>query len=473
MEDGIDVNTGQIANRILATFKRQAARNSAERVYTLDEIREVEDTLKRQAARNSAEQQGLRDFQAALKTATRRVVVTPLLVVACVAVFGAMVVRGVSPAEPSIEALLDWGGNFGPYVAVDHEYWRLFTSMFLHIGLLHLFFNMWCLLAAGPMIERFFGNLGFAAVYVASGLGGALASVAVHPLLVSAGASGAIFGIFGALVGFLVAQHQSIPTALLKPLRASATSFIAYNIVFGLMSARVDNAAHLGGLATGLVCGLLLHRRLPIIPGRRGVVRRILATAGLSIGLVLAVRTIADTVAAKPNVRSASHETNRASQSFNQLADAVRQPLQNYEHAGQQMNQLLDRLKRFNSSRPDDPALIDRLVRQLESDLETLRRTPQSDQELHAILDAAIATDRELRDALKGLRAYLDHPDPRLFGGPEGISRKIDQSNRAFKQIVTLRGKYIKAHGLVLLDEPAKDNRLPGQTPERSPRRRR
>ena len=143
---------------------------------------------------------------------------TPLLVVACVAVFAAMVVRGVSPTEPSIEALLDWGGNFGPYVAVDHEYWRLFTSMFLHVGFLHLLFNMWCLLAAGPMVERFFGNLGFAVIYVISGIGGALASTAFHPLLVSAGASGAIFGIFGALFGFLAVQHQTVPAALLKPL---------------------------------------------------------------------------------------------------------------------------------------------------------------------------------------------------------------------------------------------------------------
>ena len=147
-----------------------------------------------------------------------------MLAAVCVLVFLAMTLSGVSPLEPSIEALLDWGANFGPFVAVDHEYWRLFTSMFLHVGLLHLAFNMWCLLAAGPMIERFFGNLAFAVVYVISGLGGSLASTAVHPLLVSAGASGAIFGIFGALCGFLVAQHRTIPAALLKPLRSSASA---------------------------------------------------------------------------------------------------------------------------------------------------------------------------------------------------------------------------------------------------------
>jgi|SRR5271157_554892 len=289
----------------------------------------------------------------------------------------------LSPAaRPSIEALLDWGGNFGPYVAVDHEYWRLFASMFLHVGLLHLLFNMWCLLAAGPMIERFFDNLGFAVIYVISGIGGALASTAFHPLQVSAGASGAIFGIFGELFGFLAVQHRTVPAALLKPLRASADSFVAFNIVFGLMSPQIDNAAHLGGLATGFVCGLLLHRRLPIVPGRRGIARRELATAGLSIGLVLVAFAVADAVAVRPQIRSASHETDRASQSYNQLVALIRQPLANWDRVGKEMNRLLERLENSSSPPADDRAVVLGLIKQLESDLETLRQAPRFDQEL-------------------------------------------------------------------------------------------
>jgi rhomboid protease GluP len=430
-----------------------------------DQARGMLPVLKRHSGRILAEQEGLHDFHSALRTATRRAVVTPLLVAACVAVYAAMVVQGVSPTEPSIEALLNWGGDFGPYVAVDHEYWRLFTSMFLHVGFLHLLFNMWCLLAAGPMIERFFGNPGFAVIYVLSGIGGALASTAFHPLLVSAGASGAIFGLFGALLGFLVAQHQSVPAALLKPLRASAGSFVAFNIVFGLMSPRIDNAAHLGGLATGFLCGLLLHRRLPIVPGRRGITRRVLAAAGLSIGLVLAARTVADAVAARPQVRLASHETDRASQSYNQLVALIRQPLVNQDRVSGEMNRLLDRLEHSRSPRPDDPAVVDGLVKQLDSDLETLRRAPPLDPELRGILGKLIEAEGELRDALKGIKVVLDHPDAQVVRGPESISGKIEGSNRAFDQFSRLNDQYLKSHGLEVLNVPAKDNRLPGPAP--------
>ena len=281
-------------------------------------------------------------------------------------------------------------------MAVDHEYWRLFTSMFLHIGFLHLFFNMWCLLAAGPMIERFFGNLGFAAVYVVSGLGGSLASLAVHPLLVCAGASGAIFGIFGALFGFLAAQHRSVPAPLLKPLRASAGSFIVYNIVFGMMDPRVDNAAHLGGLATGFVSGLLLYRRLPITPNRRGIVRRVAATAGLLIGLVLASRTITVGIAARDVVRQASHGTSRAIESYNQLIASIRKPLESHNRVSSEMNELLARLEKTDSFRPDDGPLLDRLIDQVRSDLDVLQKVPRADPELLPMLDAFVASEREL-----------------------------------------------------------------------------
>jgi rhomboid protease GluP len=446
-----------------------------------DQARWMLPTLKQHSGRIFAEQEGLHDFHSALRTATRRAIVTPLLVVACVAVFAAMVVRGVSPTEPSIEALLDWGGNFGPYVAVDHEYWRLFTSMFLHVGFLHLLFNMWCLLAAGPMVERFFGNLGFAVIYVISGIGGALASTAFHPLLVSAGASGAIFGIFGALFGFLAVQHQTVPAALLKPLRASAGSFVAFNIVFGLMSPQIDNAAHLGGLATGFLCGLLLYRRLPIIPGQRGIARRVLATAGLSIGLVLAAFTVADAVAVRPQIRAASHETYRASQSYNQLATLIQKPLEDWDRVSIDMNRLLDRLGNSGSPLPDDPAVVLGLIKQLESDLETLRQAPPLDLELRAILGELIAAEADLRDALNGIKGELiaaeadlrdalngnksavDHPDAPPADGPGSIAGKIEESGRAIERFSMLSEKYLKSHGLTLLNEPPKDNRLPGQ----------
>jgi rhomboid protease GluP len=432
---------------------------------------EILPALKRQAEQVLVEQQGLVDFQSALKTATRRAVVTPFLVLACVAVFAVMVFQGVSPVVPRIEDLLSWGANFGPYVAVDHEYWRLFTSMFLHIGFMHLLFNMWCLVAAGPMIERFFGNLGFAVIYLLSGLGGAVASMAVHPMLVGAGASGAIFGIFGALVGFLVVQHQVIPTTLLKPLRASATSFIAYNIFFGLTSSRIDNAAHLGGLATGFLCGLLLYRRLPIIPGRQGIGRRVLATAGLTLGLIVASRAIVGSIAADQQTRSASYESDRLATSYNELIAKLEKPTKSFDRISQEMNQLLERLRKTDQTSPGDAALVNRLVEQASADIDSVRGLPVHEPELQRIRDAFLGCERELRDALKLLHKLVAANLADASVGPESFQAKLEASNHAASAFVVLRDKFPKDHGLVA--EASNHNRLPSPSSPRQPRNQR
>ena len=197
--------------------------------------------------------------------------VTPAILLACVAVFAAMVARGASVMKPGGEMMLEWGADFGPAVIFDHEGWRLFTSMFLHFGLIHLLANMFCLATAGPLVERFFGHVGFAALYLLSGLGGSIASLCIHPMAISAGASGAIFGVFGALLGFLAIRHREVPTAMLKPMRGGALAFVGYNTIFGLGVPGIDMAAHLGGLVTGFVCGLMLTAvtRAPVAPGRR------------------------------------------------------------------------------------------------------------------------------------------------------------------------------------------------------------
>ncbi|MFO0892124.1 MAG: rhomboid family intramembrane serine protease [Isosphaeraceae bacterium] len=394
-------------------------------------------------------QRGMMDFQSALNASTRRVLVTPALVAACVAVFAAMVAGGVSPVEPTTQHLVDWGANFGPYVAVDREYWRLFTSMFLHIGAIHLAFNMWCLAVAGPMVERFFGNLGFAAVYLLSGLGGAVASLAVHPFVVSAGASGAIFGIFGALLGFLLARHQSIPARMLRPLRASAFSFVGYNILLGLTSPQIDNAAHLGGLATGFACGLLLSRRLPVVPGQGGILRRLAATAGLAVALGLFTRHLTDHLATDRQVRSASRESNRLAESYNALVRATAEPGRRYEHVRGELNRLLERLQSTGVPKPGDAALVGRLSQEVSSAIDALRAVTVGDPELRRILDADLACQRAMRETLGELRKLLTRsagdPEP----DPEPFQKSLDAANRAADDFVALRNKFPKDHGLV------------------------
>ena len=169
-------------------------------------------------------------FAASLRELTPRVFVTYGLVAINAVVFVWMLVSGVSPLDPEATVLVEWGANFAPLTTAG-EWWRLLTATFLHIGVIHILFNMWVLLSAGPFAERLWGNGGFALLYVVSGLAGSLASTAWNPYLVSAGASGAIFGVFGGLLATLLLRQGAIPKESLAELRNSTLGFVGYNVV--------------------------------------------------------------------------------------------------------------------------------------------------------------------------------------------------------------------------------------------------
>jgi rhomboid protease GluP len=223
------------------------------------------------------------EFAARLRAITPRVLITPALLGLNVLVFLVMVMKGVHPLEPTTDSLMRWGANFGPKTITDGEWWRLITSMFLHIGVIHIAFNMFVLWQAGGFIERLLGNAGFLIIYMVSGLGGALLSVAWHPYVVSAGASGAIFGLYGALLGYLVLRRDSIPAEVLSPLMKSALIFLGYNLVYGLAQTGTDVADHIGGLATGFVCGLIVAVPLTVEPPPRRAIRNAAVLLGAGV----------------------------------------------------------------------------------------------------------------------------------------------------------------------------------------------
>jgi tetratricopeptide (TPR) repeat protein len=140
---------------------------------------------------------------------------------------------------------------------------------------------MWCLWDLGAMCESLYGHATFAAVYVVSGIGASLASVWWRPGGVSAGASGAIFGIVGALIASHYLGEFSAPLVLVRSRLRSVLVFAAYALLFGAFSGRTDNAAHIGGLVTGVVFGALIARLAP----EREPLRR--AAVVLSMGLVV------------------------------------------------------------------------------------------------------------------------------------------------------------------------------------------
>jgi rhomboid protease GluP len=176
------------------------------------------------------------------------------------AVYVAMVMRGVSPTMPTVLDLVHWGANFGGYVLAG-QWWRLLTAAFVHVGILHLATNMWCLWNLGLLGEPLLGPAGIIAVYGLTGIAGNLLSTAVHPQIVGAGASGAVFGLAGVLILLLKAKLLPVAPEEVRRLRKSVIYFALLNFVIGgttlflRTSIQIDNMAHLGGFLCGLALG--------------------------------------------------------------------------------------------------------------------------------------------------------------------------------------------------------------------------
>lgn len=208
---------------------------------------------------------------------TPRVLVTPALVAVNAAVFVMMLISGVDIMSPTIEQLLEWGANYAPLIS-GGETWRLLASNYIHIGIIHVAFNMAVLWQAGQLVERMLGNAGFLIVYTVSGLLGSMASVMWNPDVVSAGASGAVFGVYGFLIAHLTLNRGRIPVGVVSSIRNSALAFLAFNVMFSLSVDGIDMAAHIGGLLGGAACGALLH--LPGLWARRPMGDGLVALAG-------------------------------------------------------------------------------------------------------------------------------------------------------------------------------------------------
>jgi membrane associated rhomboid family serine protease len=228
------------------------------------------------------------EFEQSLIAQSPKTPVTYGLLILCVCVyvttaFGTDHVFGLDG-----RSLISVGSNFGPYTT-DGDWWRLLTSMFLHVGVIHLAFNMWALASFGPVVERLYGSASYALLYLVAGIAGSLASVSWSPAINSVGASGAIFGLLGALIATQIRSDGSIPVSALRPLRNSSLIFTGCALSAGLLSGEVDNAAHLGGVATGFILGLVLSRPITGLRLSTGDVGRRLGLAAVAGILVLGI----------------------------------------------------------------------------------------------------------------------------------------------------------------------------------------
>lgn len=181
----------------------------------------------------------------------RRTPITTLLLVLIAVGFGLQVFLG--------DALTSAGANYGPAVFQAGQWWRLVTSMFLHGGIVHLALNGWGFFQLGALFETWLGSIRLLLVYFASGIAGSLAS-AYFSEVPSVGASGAIFGVLGALIAFLLRRHQLL-TPQAKSLLFQLVGWAVINVFFGFSTPGIDNAAHLGGCAAGFLLGLGLREQ--------------------------------------------------------------------------------------------------------------------------------------------------------------------------------------------------------------------
>ena len=249
------------------------------------------------------------DFADALFARMPTAWLTRALVAANVLVFCGLAWQAEALWRVSGALLADWGGNYAVQTR-GGEPWRLVSALFLHGGVAHVALNMLALYQAGQLAERLFGRGVFALLYLACGVVASVASVWWRPSGLSVGASGAVFGVFGALLSYVLVCRASLPMSLYSRLRKSLFGFIAYSLLIGFALPGIDNAAHLGGLCCGLLLGAAMARPLGApLAGPR-------VAAGLGLALVAAVALWSATPPATP-------PQGRAGDDFQRLAARV------------------------------------------------------------------------------------------------------------------------------------------------------
>jgi len=196
---------------------------------------------------------------------------TYILLAINIAVFGWMVLHGVSPKDPTTNQLVHYGAT-NAYLVLSGQWWRLLTATFVHVGLLHIATNMWCLWNLGLLVEPLLGPAGLIVVYLVTGIAGNLLSLFSNVIFrdgvsVGAVASGAVFGIAGILIVLLSNKKLPIPAFELNRLRRSVIQFAVLNLIIGIGAnftsiVRIDNKAHIGGFLSGLALGVPLLPRM-------------------------------------------------------------------------------------------------------------------------------------------------------------------------------------------------------------------
>jgi rhomboid protease GluP len=320
---------------------------------------------------------------------------------------------------------------------------------------------MYCLATAGPVVERLFGHLGFAGLYLIAGAGGAIASLCVHPTVISAGASGAIFGVFGALLGFLALRHDEVPADRLRPMAGGTLAFVGYNLLFGLGAPGIDMAAHLGGLVIGFGGGLLLTAATPArssAPGGPGpAMGRLAAMAALSLVLAgawpRASGTAREGILADPRMGRAIAAELDAVDAWNAFSTAAAPLLRDFDRVADEMQRVLSGAE---EGRIQDDAIgraVDRLRRDCRALDPRVAGLPAGNPEIRAMRDRIVAGHSLQLRMLDAIEQFLRTGDESHLKGPGGLSASGEAYGKEFEAMGNQREAYFRAHSMRPMDK--------------------
>lgn len=239
-------------NNFIAAFEAAKSSIQTETIesnqHAINNLRYATEIAAGQEQKESAE------VDKAMNLSGSNLYVTYAIMAVNVVVFILMALNGAGIFEMNGYVHLNWGSNYAP-LTLSGDWWRLITSVFIHFGIIHLAMNMYCLYTVGVYLEPMLGKIKYTTAYLCTGALAGIASLWWHKEGVnSAGASGAVFGLYGLFLALLTTKL--IPQKVRKPLLQSILLFVAYNLIYG-MKGGVDNAAHVGGLLSGALIGYL------------------------------------------------------------------------------------------------------------------------------------------------------------------------------------------------------------------------
>ena len=249
--------------------------------------------------------------------------ITPVIIDSNIAVFILMVISGAGFLQPENASLIAWGANYTP-LTLGGEWWRLIPNTFVHIGILHLLFNMYAFMFIGMLLEPLLGKLRFVVAYLLTGVLASLTSLWWHDITISAGASGAIFGMYGVFLAMLTTNF--IEKSRRKPLLTSIGIFVVYNLAYGAKG-NIDNAAHIGGLISGIVIGYLYFlalRKPQSVQLNNGILALVIA-ACLTASVIIYKKIPNDIAVYEEKMKNFSANENAALAFFKLTANATKE----------------------------------------------------------------------------------------------------------------------------------------------------